>query len=230
MSNNLLIYYVVIPENLKKDSLDFLTKFLDEIEYKKYKKCVPKRQIEYLVGRILIKIVLAQLLNKTAQEIKIEIGTYGKPYVETKEKVNFNLSHSQSVVTAAFSMDGVIGIDVEYLNSEYLEVMPEVFSKGELTWVNSMDNKQLKLEEFYKIWTRKEALSKAKGKGLYISPQNIKVPFKQENYRNGWWYYTKFLNENYIISVVSNVFDRSKKYEIREMDFKDLLNYDTVKK
>ena len=58
-----------------------------------------------------------------------------------------------------------MGVDIEYVNKDfdYNEILSSVFNKSEIHKVFNSNKKQ---RTFYKLWTRKEAIVKATGKGI----------------------------------------------------------------
>jgi len=70
-----------------------------------------------------------------------------------------------------------VGIDVERIRSmrSSAEILSNFFSKAEEAWVRSHQDDE-KAEAFIRVWTRREAASKAVGSGLMASFLNFSVP------------------------------------------------------
>lgn len=126
--------------------------------------------------------------------------TEGKPYVEDYPEICFSLSHSGRYAVCLIS-DQNVGADVEYKNrklllsendSKLLSVIKGSFSEEELADYQNTP-KELQTEFFLRMWTRKEAVSKAVGKGLAMDFSKICVP--DENVLSFW------LDEEHYISV-----------------------------
>lgn len=121
----------------------------------------------YLVGRSLIRGLLAQALEVPPEAVELEFGDQGKPFVRTGP--SFNLSHSGDYVLAGFTQRGRIGVDVEQHRTQLdLDVlMQRCFSDWEIERVAPLDANERRAA-FFRIWARKEALLKALGGGLSI--------------------------------------------------------------
>ena len=97
----------------------------------------------------------------------LEYTRHKKPYIVNPQytDINFNISHSNSYVAMAYikSNHFSIGVDIEKINyatSDIAELSQIVFSPSEQKLVEG------KIENFYKLWTKKEALIKACGTGF----------------------------------------------------------------
>ncbi|MEH7787410.1 4'-phosphopantetheinyl transferase superfamily protein, partial [Bacillus thuringiensis] len=88
----------------------------------------------------------------------------------------FNLSHTSQMIVCGIAKEKYIGIDVEKTNRNYLDVMDVVFCEREIKLVLDQIKSTDKKEMFFRIWTRKEAVLKAKGTGFYTYSVSISVP------------------------------------------------------
>ncbi|MDO4478235.1 MAG: 4'-phosphopantetheinyl transferase superfamily protein [Lachnospiraceae bacterium] len=103
------------------------------------------------------------------EEKDISVNEYGKPF--SKKCPGFSLSHSGGYAALGIA-SGLIGIDIEKTDKDYLDIMPQVFTKEEIRYVGR------NLTAFYKVWTLKESLAKAVGTGLQMTFKDISVlPF-----------------------------------------------------
>lgn len=98
---------------------------------------------------------------------------YEKPYIPNQDY--FNISHSGDYVVLA-QAETEVGVDIEKINDRHLNVAERVFTERELLWMNE-DSK----ERFFILWTQKEAVMKAVGKGLSLAPESFDVMPFQEN-------------------------------------------------
>ena len=108
-------------------------------------------------------------------EVELKTNEYGKPYA--KGYPDFSISHSGEMVVfvkcdehsesgESKSTGAVIGIDIEIVKERNLKVAEKVFTPLELEWM-----KEDTLRRFHILWTRKESVMKAMGRGF-------KMPFK----------------------------------------------------
>lgn len=115
------------------------------------------------------KLLLAHLLKWNVPELgKICRDRYQRPYLPDDPTLDFNISHTEGYVVCALSRSGRIGIDVEACHPTVdLTDFHRVYTAREITWIESADDPQL---AFYHLWTRKEAVMKADGRGFYLNP------------------------------------------------------------
>lgn len=120
-----------------------------------------------IISRGILRIVLGAYLKRDPKELVIEPGMYGKPELVFPQKsgIHFNLSHSGSLLLIAIGNHHPIGIDIEEMDNTI-----DVAAVSNLTF-SQMEKKALQkshsaIIDFYKIWTAKEAILKASGKGF----------------------------------------------------------------
>jgi 4'-phosphopantetheinyl transferase len=97
-------------------------------------------------------------------------GKYKKPYIE--KGPHFNISHSGKMVVVCFSKDAEVGVDIEQIKEIDTKSMSSNFHKDEITW---LENNSFQLDQFYTVWTRKEAFLKAKGQGLMEGMDQLSI-------------------------------------------------------
>lgn len=138
----------------------------------------------------------------------------------------FNLSHTSQMIVCGIAKEKYIGIDVEKTNRNYLDVMDVVFCKREIKLVLDQIKSTDKKEMFFRIWTRKEAVLKAKGTGFYTPSVSISIPENSGIIKGGDFLYNSFLlDPDYIVSV-SLKCSKNKKYtfSIKEILLKELID------
>lgn len=101
--------------------------------------------------------------DKSAFSYEMEYQYGGKPMLTGINPICFNLSHAGDYAVCAVS-NVPVGIDIEGRHQINEKVMKKCFSEKEKNWVN--ENEEKKQERFFRLWTAKEAVSKATGKGL----------------------------------------------------------------
>lgn len=173
---------------------------------------------------------MGQTLDIPAKEIFFQKNEYGKLSLSSEYnnyQIDFNLSHSIDLVVCVISTNSSIGIDIEKMTKNYLGIMPIVFTEDEIHFVNSFRNIKKKLKAFYLIWTRKEALLKAKGKGFFLQPKEHPVPLVFSNISdNGHDFYLIDIEPCYMCSLVTSNETKNTYFNITTtyIDFKDLFN------
>ncbi len=97
----------------------------------------------------------------------------GKPYFPDHPDCHFSLSHTADLCACALS-DTPVGIDIELVRPRKEGLPAYVFGEGELVWFREGGSRW---EDFYTLWTLKEARVKCTGEGLFHRPpRDIAVP------------------------------------------------------
>jgi phosphopantetheinyl transferase len=114
------------------------------------------------VGRGLALHLLAQTASV---DWAIETTDRGKPIARGSVERYISISHTGSLVAAAVSAIGPIGIDVERQDRvrDFVGLAVAAFSPAEAAAVAAQG-----AAAFYRIWTVREAISKATGDGLPV--------------------------------------------------------------
>lgn len=114
-----------------------------------------------IAGKYFLRKILSKLLNQTPKAIQFNLLENKKPGVTG---VEFNVSRSADMIAVALSSTP-IGVDIEFIqeNFSYEMMLNDCFSMSEQHLIQSQNQP---LTVFYTLWTRKEALLKASGKGL----------------------------------------------------------------
>lgn len=133
----------------------------------------------YLAHRGALRWVLSGYLSARPGQIRLERDRRGKPCLagEDEAGLQFSVSHSGSLGLYAFRRGLPVGVDVEWITPgfEWEEVATTAFSGRERRALIALPDEQ-KLEGFFAVWTRKEALSKAVGLGLRAGLASLEVP------------------------------------------------------
>lgn len=108
------------------------------------------------------------------REVRIGKGRFGKPYLPDYPEIHFNLSHSGSMVMAAFG-DREVGCDVEQMAAAKGKVAERFFSPEEKRALQACGDKEQRTALFYRIWTRKESYLKLTGEGMHMALDSFSV-------------------------------------------------------
>ena len=112
----------------------------------------------YLAAHGAMRAILGRF---TAAPLEFALLEKGKPYLPLSPEVRFNLAHSHDRALIAVSLQVEVGVDLERIRPmrNYLAVAGRFFPPGEAEPEDETD--------FFRRWTRVEALLKARGVGLY---------------------------------------------------------------
>jgi 4'-phosphopantetheinyl transferase len=122
-----------------------------------------------LFGKLLLMKGLKEFgVARELQELRF--NAYGKPYFD-ECPVSFNISHSGNCVVCVLSSEtDTIGVDVEEVKPIDINDLKNIWREEEWEQISTND-----VRVFYNFWTRKEAVMKAEGKGLSITPADIEL-------------------------------------------------------
>lgn len=119
----------------------------------------------FVAGRGTLRSVLSHYLRLAPEEMEFRCNEFGKPFL-AHEPLQFNVSHSDGKFLVAISHHAV-GIDLERMRSdlEILQIAETHFEPGEFATLCALPE-QDRVQEFFALWTAKEALCKAMGRGI----------------------------------------------------------------
>lgn len=118
----------------------------------------PALRRRYLRAHAALRAILASV---TAAPLEFARHEKGKPYLASAPEIRFNLAHSREMALVAVARDVEVGVDIERVRPlpEYAAIAHRYFPPGYTTPSGVRD--------FFRHWTRFEALLKADGAGLY---------------------------------------------------------------
>jgi 4'-phosphopantetheinyl transferase len=94
----------------------------------------------------------------------------GRPFIGCG--MDFNISHSGAYVVCALCPAGRVGIDIEEIRP--IDISDFIAQMTRNQWESLMASKN-RLEAFFSLWTQKEAVIKADGRGIAIPLNEIIV-------------------------------------------------------
>jgi 4'-phosphopantetheinyl transferase len=162
----------------------------------------------FTVRHNLLRIILGEYLSCHPSKPKFNSNHYQKPHItHPKTNIQFNISACSNRFVAVFCQRHSIGIDIELIRKidDIKQLTSDYFTSNETEWVFS--HHELLLETaFFNIWSKKEALAKAIGKGLSIGINHFDM--LTENpiaYGGNDWYITQLvLFENITGAIAIN--------------------------
>jgi len=120
-------------------------------------------------ARSALRQLLGGALGSDPRGLRFVYGPHGKPAVCTPNggDLQFNMSHSGTIAMVAMSCGRAVGIDVERVRPDFdVEATARRwYSRAEYDGINSLPV-SVRSSAFFAVWTRKEALLKARGDGL----------------------------------------------------------------
>jgi len=205
---------VYFAENDKEWSKDKLDEMMLPLPYDMRNKILAykgwkERQSRILGKRMLIRLLETFELSMTLGDLKYT--EFDKPFLthapspkERGETTNFDFSiaHSGDMVICAGIMNAQIGVDIEKILPIELMDYEDHLTASEWELIQYSSDTQ---KAFYEIWTKKEALMKAIGRGVDVELDKLDVCGDVMAYEgNMYWFYPLAIAQNYKAHIASN--------------------------
>jgi 4'-phosphopantetheinyl transferase len=123
------------------------------------------QQRRYLRSHRAMRAILSSLTNA---DLLFALTEKGKPYLASAPDLRFNIGRSKSMAIVAAAWNVEVGADIERLHplTDYIGIAERFLpptAAAEFAAVFQPDPER----EFFRRWTRTEAMLKATGEGLY---------------------------------------------------------------
>ena len=124
----------------------------------------------YIFAHAVLRLLLSMRCGVNPYEIRFRKGKYGKPELAFPEcAVCFNMSYGNDLL--AFALAEVpVGIDIEKLRCDFdfEAIARRFFTAEECVFLSESSTGIEKMERFFFLWCRKEALVKAAGLSIDV--------------------------------------------------------------
>jgi 4'-phosphopantetheinyl transferase len=125
---------------------------------------------------------------------------FNKPYFN--QHFTFSIAHSGDLVVCAGDLDTEIGIDIEQIVPMELIDYKDQLTIDEWNFIHQSIDKQ---RTFYDIWTKKEALLKAIGRGMDVELNTLDVYADTARYEGkNYWFYPLEIAEDHIAYLATS--------------------------
>jgi phosphopantetheinyl transferase len=197
---------------LNENDKILLLSALDDIELKILPNRDSKKFEPALIGKVLLKTIIAQEFFLPLNKILVIKNKLGKTVVKKPSQflLDTNISYSGSNLLVGLSKNCKIGIDLEIIKKVDFNLFSSIFSVSEEIYINSGRNISDKLSNFYELWTRKEALLKLLITGLvkplpftYFSVHN-QIPLNSITYLGKKYHILTFKRKNKIFTICTD--------------------------
>lgn len=180
--------------------------FLDQVERDHAARFVFERdRRRYIVAHAWLRLILSYWLGCRPDAVRFSRGPYGKPVLAKSScDLRFNLSHSGERALIACTLGREVGVDIEIQRPVDVSLLAtRLFSPAEFDAVRVCEPAQA-LSEFFRCWTRKEALLKAMGCGLNVASNGIDVILPNDQTSQLWRVCDLVAEPGYVSAVASS--------------------------
>ncbi|MGQ8872605.1 4'-phosphopantetheinyl transferase family protein [Paenibacillus sp. TSA_86.1] len=177
-----MVYVFLCNYNHSRDYINEynLIRFLSKEKQEKFTKNKNKKSfLQSVIGELLTRIIFCKLLKLENKSLVFKKDDFNKPFLESAQGWDFNISHSGEWIVCVFSRH-CVGVDLEQVKQRQLGIAQQYFSDDEYTSIINQDTSN-QLIHFYRILTLKESYIKATGKGLKIPLNSFCI--KGDDYR-----------------------------------------------
>jgi 4'-phosphopantetheinyl transferase len=138
----------------------------------------------FIAARGILRQLLGNYLQVSPCNLSFTYSDRGKPRLAEDSALQFNISHSEAYALLGFTLDHLIGVDLEYQKpmTEAVKIAQRFFSPSEFKILAATPPEE-QVQLFFRFWTAKEAYLKAIGTGLSGSLSEVEVVLNETQSR-----------------------------------------------
>jgi 4'-phosphopantetheinyl transferase len=140
-----------------------------------------------IIVKALVRLLLSEYTGVAPAHVRFAVTTFGKPVLSIAggEQLRFNITHAGDAAAVAFSTGSEVGVDIEKVRAEakIIDIIDYTFTEEEKAFLYGADEKK-RVDWFFSLWSKKEALIKAVGGSMAIDADRTSVLSTPDN--TGW--------------------------------------------
>ncbi|MFG2648276.1 4'-phosphopantetheinyl transferase family protein [Streptomyces sp. NPDC048436] len=123
----------------------------------------------FAASRALLKATASVVLGVPAESVELAYEPGGRPYLRGFDRIDISLSHTDDVLLVGVTIRGLVGVDVEHTERAMYGtgLAHKICTPHELGLLEQLPV-ECRNAELVRLWTLKEAYSKAIGQGLAL--------------------------------------------------------------
>jgi len=166
-----------------------------------------------LLGKLLILEGLEGFGSGGASLNDLSFDKFGRLFINGQ--IDFNTSHSDEYVICAITDAGRVGVDIERIRPFDLSEIDQCLTADELEYIRRASDSS---DEFYRIWTSKESILKADGRGLAVDLREIKIEGQKAALQGHAWFLREIeIDPHYSCHIATN--QQDFEHQVREFVF-----------
>jgi 4'-phosphopantetheinyl transferase len=143
----------------------------------------PVQWRRFVVRRGVLRSILSRYLGIRPEELELEASASGKPALVPDGPLRFNTAATGDLAVVSVAQDREVGVDVERIRPAAVhDVADRFFAVQEIEALRRL-SPPARDRLFFRLWARKEALSKATGEGLGTALRALEVPLAPDRSR-----------------------------------------------
>lgn len=188
------ICYTICPKSVSQKQLNQVLEALPNTIVEEARQFLDiRRKLRFVTGRLMLQKMIPHEFESVCRT------KMGKPYLSGQYQ--FNICHSESLVVCAVSNSQRLGIDSEKVKEVDIKDYESVLNEDDYYTISHSNDK---MRTFCRIWTQKESLTKADGRGVFIDMKDVFLD-NMQGYIKGesvkWRFVSFTLIEDYEISL-----------------------------
>ncbi len=210
ISGNCFLYNLNIQEYITK--IPYFKSILSFNEKEKVNQINNEKLQDFTIISFGIRrVVISNHLNILPEEIEFKKNIYGRPFINNcnEDKITFNLSHSKERIAIIVGKESPVGVDIQFIDPKVKvhKIASRFFKKEEAEYLQKLKSNNA-TEEFFYLWTIKEAFTKALGMGFHYPFSDVIMPtlpikaFEISEEADKKWQRFTYINSNYVVSCV----------------------------
>ncbi|MDF4250004.1 4'-phosphopantetheinyl transferase superfamily protein [Streptomyces sp. WMMB303] len=173
----------------------------------------PQVRARFVASRLLLKHVACAVVEAAPETVELAYKPGGRPYLRGLDQIDISLSHTENLLLVGLTRRGWIGVDAEARDRPMLGLGTEkqVCTPYERSALAQIAEER-RNAALVRLWTLKEAYSKAIGQGMRFrftefgfSPQDRNVQVLRPDGEPGtgaeWTFHTCLVDRAYTVSV-----------------------------
>ncbi|WP_425244542.1 4'-phosphopantetheinyl transferase family protein [Streptomyces citrinus] len=173
----------------------------------------PDVRTRFASSRVLLKFAAAAALHVPPQSVELGYTHTGRPFLRGYDGVHISLSHTDELLLVGLATGGVIGVDAERADRKLYGpgLGRHLCTPHEVRSIEAMPEQE-RNPALVRLWTLKEAYSKAIGLGMQFRftdfgfrPDGTATEVLQPDGEPGsdgeWTFGTYTLDDTYVVSV-----------------------------
>ncbi|MFJ9250116.1 4'-phosphopantetheinyl transferase family protein [Streptomyces sp. NPDC101776] len=170
----------------------------------------PVVRYRFAAARLLIKHTAGAALDTAPEHLDLAYRLGGRPYLRGLDQIELSLTHTGDVIAVGISRIGRIGVDVEFADRlvrlDLLEA--RMLTPAEAAELAALPEAE-RTARTLRLWTLKEAYTKALGQGLRLSftefgfsrGGRLLAPDGSAASRGEWGFATRSVLDRYLLST-----------------------------
>ncbi|MGW5869038.1 4'-phosphopantetheinyl transferase family protein [Streptomyces sp. NPDC055239] len=128
---------------------------------------LPQMRERFVASRLFLKSAAGAVLGVSPEDLELAYKPGGRPYLRGIDQLDISLSHTEELLVVGLTRHRRIGVDTEFKDRRMLALGTErqVCTPYELEALAAIEEEH-RNRELVRLWTLKEAYSKAIGQGL----------------------------------------------------------------